>query len=70
MQGNGAAPVLWLIISIILVRHLYALNLVAEHHTPVSGLLFSLVALVHADDSDLNILNLNQKSTLEVLEEA
>ena len=70
IQGNGAAPVLWLIISIILVRYLYALNLVTEHHTPISGALFSLAALVYVDDSDLNILNLNQKSTVEVLEEA
>jgi len=29
VQGNGAAPVLWLIISIILVRYLYALRLVS-----------------------------------------
>lgn len=69
IQGNGAAPVLWLIISIILVRYLYALNLVTKHSTPISGTLFSLAALVHADDADLNVLNMNQKLTLEVVEE-
>ena len=37
---------------------------------PISGTLFSLAPLVHVDDSDLNILNLNQKLTLEVVEEA
>ena len=67
---ESAAPVLWLIISIILVRHLCVLNLVIEHCTPISGILFSLAVLVHADESDLNILNLNQKIIFEVVEDA
>ena len=70
MQGNGAAQVLWLLISILLIRYLYALGLVTQHYTPISGLVFRLAALIYVDDSDLNVLNLNQKSTLEVVEEA
>ena len=31
---------------------------------------FKLVALTHVDETDLNVLNLNQKLTLEVIEEA
>ena len=70
VQGNGTALVLWLIISIILIRYLYILGLVSQHHTPILGYIFSLVALVHIDNLDLNIFNSNRKSTLEVIEEA
>ena len=35
----------------------------------MSGILFSLVALAHADDSSLNVLNLNKKLTIDVVEE-
>ena len=68
VQGSGAAPVIWLMIIVMLVRCLCAICLVSENCTPISGVVFQLVALICVDDTDLNVLNLNQKSTLEVIE--
>ena len=69
-QGNSADPVLWLIMSIILVCFLHTLNLVTEHCTPISELVFSLATLACVDNSDLNVLNLYKKSTINAVEEA
>ena len=69
VQWNRAALVLWLIISILLIRYLYLLGLVSIYHIPISGIAFQLANLIYVDNS-LNVLNLNQKSTLEVVEEA
>ena len=68
VQGNSAALVLWLIISIILIHYLYSLGLVSKYHTPISGIAFQLAALIYVDSSDLNVLNLAHKSILEVVE--
>ena len=67
-QDSRVAPVLWLAISIVLVRCMCTLGLVSEHCTPISGTGFQLAALTCVDDVDLNVLNLNQKLTLEVVE--
>ena len=59
VQGNEATLVLWLIISILLIRYLYALGLVSKHSTLISGIVFQLATLIYVDNTDLNILNLN-----------
>ena len=68
MQGNGAAPVLWMIIYIILVRHLYLKGLDTPQYSPISKLMFVLITLAYVDDTDLNVLNIQDKYNLEVLE--
>ena len=68
MQGNSAAPVLWMIISIILVRFLYLTGLDTPQHSHMSKLMFTLISLTHFDDIDLRALNIKGKSTLEVIE--
>ena len=40
VQGNRAALVLWLIISILLIHYLYSLELVTLYQTPIFGLAF------------------------------
>ena len=70
IQDNRAAPVLWLIISILLIRYLYHKELVSKHLTPISNISFQLAALLYINDSDLNIMSLNRNSTLEVIQEA
>ena len=35
MQGNGAAPALWLIISVFLIRHLYQQKVVTSITSPI-----------------------------------
>ena len=70
IEGNEATPALWLIIRILLIRYLYHKGLVSKHLTPISNISFQLVALLYVDDSNLNIMNLNRKSTLEVIQEA
>ena len=70
IQGNRATLVLWLIIGILLIRYFYLKGLVSKHFTPISNISFQLAAFLYIDDSDLNILNLNRKSNLEVIKEA
>ena len=45
-KRNDADPVLWLMISVILVRCLYLKGLVSHHVTPISRTIFSLAALL------------------------
>ena len=68
MQGNSAEPVLWIIISIILVRHLYLKGLSIPQCSPTSKLIFNLIALMLVDNIDLKLLKIEGKFTLEVME--
>ena len=67
MQVNGTAKVLWIIISIILVRYLYLKGLDTPQQFPISNLIFTLIPLKHFDDTDLNVLNIEEKHTIEVI---
>ena len=62
MQENGASTVLWMIISIILVRCLYLKGLDTPKHSHMSNLMFTLIVLTHVDGIDLNVLNIEGKS--------
>ena len=57
VQGNGAAPALWLIISIFLVRYLYSKKVTTEISTPISRVILPLAALIFVDDTDLYVFN-------------
>ena len=67
-HGNWDAPVLWMIMSIILIRHLYLKGLASPHYSPISQMMFSLIVLINVDDTDLNVLNLEGKSSIESIE--
>ena len=58
VQGNGAAPGLWLIISIFLIRNLYQQKVVTSITTPIYKLFQLLAALLHVDDKDIYVLTL------------
>ena len=66
MQGNRTATVAWIIISIILVRYIYLKGLDTPQQFTMSNLMFAFISLTHFDDTDLNELSIEGKSTLEV----
>ena len=70
MQGSGAAPALWLIISIFLVRYLCSKNLTTPICTPISQVVLPLAALIFADDTDLHVFNSGSDTTEEVVMKA
>ena len=57
VQGNGAAPALWLIISIFLIRYLYQQKVVSSLSSPISNVSKLLAALMYIDDTDLYVFN-------------
>ena len=67
MQGNGAAPALWLIISIFLVRHLHSKKVTTEISTPISRVILPLAALIFVDDTDLYVFNSGADNAEEVV---
>ena len=66
-QLNGATPILWLMISIILVRYFCLKYLVSQNCTPISRSIFSLADLLHVDDTDPNVINFSNKPIFEVI---
>ena len=70
VQGNGAAPPVWLIISIFLVRYLYSKRVVSHLMIPISGLVVALAALIYVDDTDLYVFNDSNSSAEEVVNKA
>ena len=68
MEGNDIAPVLWITMSIILIRYLYLKGLETPNYSPMSQMMFDLIAPMCVDDADLNVLNIEGKSSLEVIE--
>ena len=57
VQGSRAAPALWMIISILLVRYSYSKNLTTQLATPFFEVIMMLAALFFADDTDLCAFN-------------
>ena len=66
IQDNRAAPVLWLILSILLVKYLYFLQLVPKTYTPISLQDHQLGALLCADNTDLIVRNSREESEEEI----
>ena len=54
--------------SIILVRFVYLKGLAIPHFSLISQMMFTLIALLHVDDSHFNVLNIEVKSLLEVMQ--
>ena len=67
VQGNGAAPALWLIISIFLIRYLHQQKVVTAITSPISKLCQYLAALLYVDDTDLYVFNNGVNSTQEII---
>ena len=67
VQGSSAAPALWIIISIFLVRYLYSKNLTTQLSIPLSGLVILLVALIFVDNIDLYVFNSGSDMTEELV---
>lgn len=64
MQVNSAAPVIWMMISIIFVRCIYLKGLATPQYYPMFQMMFNLIELTYVDDADLNMLNADGNSTL------
>ena len=69
-QGNGATSVSWLIISVVLIMHLRFKALLSQHFVPICWSIFNLAALLHVDNTDLNVLNFSNKSIFGVIAES
>ena len=70
MQGNGAGPPAWMIISIFLVRYLHKKNAVTHLMTPISRLVVAIAALICVDDTDLHAFNDGDSITEEIVRKA
>ena len=69
-QGSGAAPALWMIISIFLVKYLYNKKVTTQLSAPVSRIVMPLAALMFADDTDLYVFNSGIDTTKEIVVKA
>ena len=67
VQGSGAAPALWLIITIFLVRYLHSKKVTAEITSPISRSILPLAALIFIDDTNLCVFNLGTDNAEEVV---
>ena len=68
MQENGASTVLWMIISIILVRHLYLKGLNNPPQSTMSNLIFTFILLTCVNSACLGVLSIEGTSTLQMIE--
>ena len=67
-KGNGVDLLLWMLISVILVMYIYLKSLANPQYSHESSFMFTLIVSIHVDDTELNALNIEDKSTLEVIE--
>ena len=67
MQGNGAVPPLWLIITAFLARYLYQKKVTTQLVVPLSRLVVPLAALLYTDSTNLYVFNRGCNSTKEVV---
>ena len=70
VQGSGAAPASWMIISIFLVRYLYSKNLTTSISSPITNMILPLVALIFVDDTDICVFNSGSETTEELVVKA
>ena len=70
IQGNGAVPPIWLIISIFLVRYLYSLKWIYINQTLLSKLAHRIAVFLHMDDTDLVAINKGEEIEAEVVARA
>ena len=70
MQGSGATPTLWMIMSIFLVQYLHSKNLTTDISSPITNMILPLAALIFADDADLYIFNSGAETTEELVVKA
>ena len=67
MQGNGAAPALWIITSVFLIWYLRQQKVATAITLPISKIHQFLASLMHVDDTDLYVFNDGSMSSLEVV---
>ena len=65
-RDNGAAPDLWLIVSIMLITYLCLKGLVYKQQTEISKVYFQLASLLYVDDTDLLVMNTRGEDTFEI----
>ena len=70
VQGNGAAPALWTISSVFLIRHIYQQKLVTSITSSISKFSQFLATLMYVDDTDLYMFNDGFVCALEVVNKA
>lgn len=66
VQGSSAAPTLWVIISIFLVRCSCSKKIATEISTPILKIILPLAALIFVDDTDLHVFDSGSDATEEV----
>jgi len=70
IQGNRAAPPMWLIISIFLVIYLYKLKWIYVRHSPISKVAYQIAGFLYVDNTDLVTLNKGNELASEVVARA
>ena len=64
------APLVWLIISILLIRYLYSTKFVSISSIAITKLIFVIAALIYVDNTDIVLLNKGNKIEIEIIARA
>ena len=67
VQGDGAAPPIWLMLSIFIVHYSHDSNLVPVHKTPISVASYQIASILYVDDADLVALNNGKESATDIV---
>ena len=67
VQGNGATPPIWIILSISLFFYSYYSNLVPVHNTQISLAAYQMESFLYVDDADFVALNNGTESATELV---
>ena len=65
LQGNGASPTTWVIISSVLLDMMRTLVFGGKFILPISGTSHSMVAFAYVDDTDIITFDMEKERTLE-----
>ena len=67
MQGSGLALVIWLMLTILLIRALYYTKIVPSHLTLITLKSYSTAALLYIDDVELIIKNADNEEVYNIV---
>ena len=67
IQGNGAASLGFLLMTVMLIRSLYSANLIPKSTSLISQCMYYLAGQIFIDDSNFNIMNKSREDELTIV---
>ena len=58
---------MWLIISILLIKYLHSIKFVGVSTIAISKLIFTIMALIYIDDTNIVLLNRGREMEVEII---